>query len=194
MHVLTVAAMLVMIAACEPGDGPPATTPDAPPLADAALADAEPFVCSTGMPVAPAGPACLALGLSPLQGRTPFGDLDLALAYFGAGDCLTISQATIGWVGACQEQLAVQFSYPVTTDGTRRRVVGAFDSDARVELRPLDDAPRTTVTKIHVDVTSWEEGMGVHTIDITVTFTDASFAVGPMHIQGTFCDWPFYLC
>jgi hypothetical protein len=192
MHVRTVAAILVMLAACDSSDG--RVTPDAPQLADAAPIDVEPFSCTAGMPVAPAGPACLALAPATLQGGTPFGDLDEALAYVGAGDCIDHATATVQWVGACQEQLVLQFPYPVTTDGARRRVVGSFDVTARMELRPVDQAPRSTTTKVHVDVTSWEEGNGVHTIDITVAFTDGAFTVLPVHIQGTFCDWPYYLC
>ena len=187
-----VVAMLVTLAACDSSDG--RVMPDAPQLADAALIDAEPFVCTTGMPVVPAGPACLALAPVTFEGATPFGDLDVALAYFGAGDCIDHATATIGWVGGCQEQLSVQFPYPVTTDGARRRVVGSFDVTARVELRPAGEAPRSTTTTVHVDVTSWEEGNGVHTIDITVAFTNGAFTVPPVHIQGTFCDWPYYLC
>ena len=103
--------------------------------------------------------------------------------------------ATISWVGACQEQVVLQFPYPTTSDGMKRRVATSFDpSWVRFELRPFQEAARDVTTSIHVDVVNWQEGDGVHSIDITVSFTDPSFALPPLHIQGTFCDWPFYLC
>ena len=188
--------MLVMIAACDSSDG--IVVPDAPPIADAPRPDAEPFVCTaTTPPVITPGPACLALSPASLRGPTPFGDLAVDLSYVGAGDCLTISTATISWVGSCQEEVVLQFPYPVTADGTtnKRRVTTSFDPHwARFELRPFQGAARDATTSIHVDVANWQEGDGVHTIDITVTFTDPAFALPPVHIEGTFCDWPYYLC
>lgn len=196
MHVRPIAAMLVMLAACDPSDG--SVAPDAPPMlvGDAPHADAEPFMCAAdAAPAITPGPACLALAPVSLQGATPLGDLAAELSYFGAGDCIDHASATIAFVGACEEQVLVQFSYPVTTDGAKRRVATSFDPTwARVELRPVGAAARDATTSIHVDVTNWQEGDGVHSIDITVTFTDAAFALPPLHVQGTFCDWPYYVC
>lgn len=186
--------MLVMIAACDSSDG--SMVPDAPPPpADAREVDSDPFICQTTMaPVAPA-PACLALAPASLQGSTPFGDLDVDLSYFGAGDCITISHATIQWVGQCQEEVTLQFSYPVTSDSSAKRsVMGSFDEDASIELRAYGEAPRRRLTNVHVDVTQWQEGDGVHSIDMTLTITDPAFTIAPLHIAGTFCDWPYYLC
>ena len=47
---------------------------------------------------------------------------------------------------------------------------------------------------VHVDVTTWQEGQDMHDIDITVTVTDAAYGLAPLRVQGTFCDWPYYLC
>ena len=168
---------------------------DAPPTgvdAPIVVMDA-PFAC---MPVAPVAPpaACLALAPSTLRGATPFGNLDVALDYFGAGDCITISAAHIQWTGACGEQLRVQFSYPVTSTANGRRVTTNFDTDARFEFKPPGLALHEHVTTIHVDVTQWQEGQGVHDIDITLTVTDPAYTLAPLHISGTFCDWPYYLC
>ncbi|HUS28801.1 MAG TPA: hypothetical protein VMZ53_09830 [Kofleriaceae bacterium] len=191
MHVRTFAAMLVMIAACDAADD--GVMPDAPSI-DAPLPDSDPFVCMTTARTA--GPACLALTPSHLGGVTPFGNLDVDLAYVGAGDCISHSRATIQWIGACQEELVLQFPYPTMSDSTAKRfVTGSFDPTwATVELRAYGEPPRRRDSSVHVDVTDWREGDGVHSIDITVTFTDPGFAIAPMHIAGTFCDWPYYLC
>src|SRR5690606_10214611 len=113
----------------------------------------------------------------------------------GASDCVTISQATLSWLGACGEQLDVQFSYPVTQGATGREVTGSFDADARFTFRaPGLDAQ--TQGAIRVDVVTWTEDAadGTHDIDITVTFVDDAFSLGPVRIHGTFCDWPLTLC
>jgi hypothetical protein len=147
------------------------------------------------VPVAPAaGPTCLALGAATLAGTTPLGAVDVALDYFGAGDCITSSRATIGLLGACGEAVSLQFSYPVTFDGESRLVEASFDATARFTLEPQGEAPRDQTTTIHVEVTKWQEGQGVHELDVVVTVTDPTFALAPLHIAGTFCDWPFYLC
>jgi hypothetical protein len=197
------AALAALLCACDSNDGN-AVLADAPTTIDAPITIMDaPFAC---MPVAPAAPpasptptagppaACLALAPSTLRGATPFGDLDLALDYFGAGDCITISGANIQWTGACGEQLRVQFSYPVTSTTSGRRVTTNFDTDARFEFKPPGMAPREHVTTIHVDVTQWQEGQAMHDIDITLTITDPAYALPPLHIIGTFCDWPFYVC
>src|SRR5689334_6078621 len=108
------------------------------PMVDALVADASvepkdaPYTCTPLAPVEHAPAAdCLVLAPAPLQGTTPFGALDVAIDYFGAGDCLTISQATVHWTGACGEQLRLAFSYPVSTDGAARTVTQSFDTDAR---------------------------------------------------------------
>jgi hypothetical protein len=189
-RVVLVAALL---GACDSKDGN-APPPDAPATSDSSIAVKDaPFTC---MPVAPATPpaACLALAPSTLRGTTPFGDLDVTLDYFGAGDCITISGAHITWTGACGEQLNVLFSYPVHETGSGRYVTGSFDTDARFEFKPPGMTPREHLTTIHVDVTKWQEGQDVHDIDIMVTVTDAAYSLPPLHISGTFCDWPYYLC
>jgi hypothetical protein len=187
------ALLFAFLAACDSSDGPTHTTPDASPAIDMAVGPKDaPFSC---MPVVPGPPAaCLALAPSTLQGATPFGDLDVGLDYFGAGDCITISHATIEWTGACGEKLQLSFSYPVVDTGSGREVTGSFDTDARFEFRPPAMAPRDEVTTVHVDVVKWKEGQGVHDIDITVTVTDTRYALAPFHVMGTFCDWPYYLC
>jgi hypothetical protein len=193
-RIAATAAMVVMIGACDARDG--GVVPDAPPIVDAPRPDAEPFICmATGDPTITPGPACLALAPVSLQGSTPFGELDVDLAYFAAGDCIDHAMATIAWIGACQEQVLLQFPYPTTSDGMKRRVATSFDpSSARFELRPFQEAARDVTTSIHVDVVNWQEGDGVHSIDITVSFTDPSFMLPPLHIAGTFCDWPYYVC
>jgi hypothetical protein len=163
-------------------------------VVDAATARDAPFTC---VPIAPReapGPACLALAPGTLQGDTPFGRLDVALDYFGAGDCVSISQASIAWTGACGEQLRLAFSYPVDASQTLRRVTQSFDRDATFFFTPPGMAMRQARTTIHVDVTKWQEGTGAHDIDITVSVTDSKFALAPMRIAGTFCDWPYYIC
>jgi hypothetical protein len=165
-------AVLVLVG-CDRDDGD-AAVPDARTDGSAAVMDA-PFSCMPVAPVAP-GPACL------------------ALADFGAGDCITISSAHVTWTGACGEQLTAQFSYPVVETGSGRRVTGSFDTDARLELRPPGMAAREDVVAVHVDVTTWQEGQDMHDIDITLTITDARYALPPLRITGTFCDWPYYLC
>ncbi len=182
--------VVLVFAAC--GDDGDAAVPDARADGSAAVVDA-PFSCMPVAPVAP-GPACLALAPSQLHGTTPFGELDLALDNFGAGDCITISAAHVTWTGACGEQLTAQFSYPVVETGSGRRVSGSFDADARVEFRPPGMPAREDVVAVHVDVTTWQEGQDVHDIDITLTISDARYALPPLRIAGTFCDWPYYLC
>ena len=74
-------------------------------------------------------------------------------------------------------------------------MTGSFDpSWARFELCVPDETPREVMTTVHVDVTTWQEGDGVHTIDMTVTITDPAFTLPPLHVQGTFCDWPYFVC
>ncbi len=163
--------------------------------ADAALTgeDAR-FECVPAAPVI-AGPTCLALGGADLTGTTPFGPLAVNLDYFGAGDCITISRATIHLRGACGEAVSLQFSYPVTSGSdARRRVETSFNATARFTLQPLEHAAREIVTMIHVEVAEWQEGDGTHDIDIVVTVTDPMFSLEPLHVKGTFCDWPYQLC
>jgi hypothetical protein len=190
---MKVAAMLALavLGACGDDDG--VAQPDAPTVDAPITVKDAPFSC---MPVAPVAPpaACLALAPSTLQGKTPFGNVDVALDYFGAGDCITISHARISWTGTCGEKLAVGFSYPVTDTGSGRQVTGSFDTDARFEFQPPGLAPVEDVTTIHVDVTQWHEGQDMHDIDITVTVTGAGYMLQPLRISGTFCDWPYYLC
>ena len=185
-RVLLLAALL---GACD-GD---AATPDAPSSdASTTVMDA-PFTCT---PVAPHGPppACLALAPSTLRGATPFGNLDLAIDYFGAGDCITISAAHLHWTGACGEELRMRFSYPVTSGSEGRSVTGSFDRDAYVEFKAPGVSAFERVTQIHVDVALWQENTDTHDIDITITFADAAYAVGPLRVAGTFCDWDSLLC
>lgn len=159
--------------------------------------DVGPYKCSPDAPApAPAPPAaCLVLETGSIAGATPFGRLYAELEYFGAGDCITISQAVISLRGACDELVWLQFSYPVTSDSTaKRRVETSFDATARFTLEPPGEARREQVTMIHVDVTQWQEGLDVHDIDIVVTVTDPLFSLSPLHVKGTFCDWPYYLC
>jgi hypothetical protein len=187
--------MIVALAACD-ADGNNAV-PDAPASvthdADTTVRDA-PYTCTPIAPRAP-GPACLALAPAPLQGATPFGDLDLALTSFAAADCITISIATITWTGACGEQLIVQFSYPVhATESGKRRVTTSFDRDARFMFRPPGMAMREDVATVHVDVTTWQEGQDLHDLDITLTVTDPAYTLPPLRMAGTFCEWASLLC
>jgi hypothetical protein len=183
----------LLFGACDPAH-PNEPAVDAAVAVDAETTKDAPFMCAPIAPRTTPGPACLALTPGALQGDTPFGRLDVALDYFGAGDCITISQASIGWTGACGEQLRLTFSYPVTSDGAQRRVTQSFDADARFELTPPGMAMRHDTTAVHVDVTKWQEGNGTHDIDITVSVTDSKYAVAPWRVHGTFCDWPYYLC
>jgi hypothetical protein len=41
---------------------------------------------------------------------------------------------------------------------------------------------------------TWQEGDGLHDIDITVTVLDVAYALPPVRIAGTFCDWASLLC
>lgn len=185
--------VLALLGACDSDDNG-AAVPDAPsvtPDASATVMDA-PFQC---MPVAPGPPpACLALAASTLRGGTPFGELDVALDYFGAGDCITISAARLAWTGACGERLELSFSYPVEQTGSGRVVTGSFDTDARFTFRPPGMTPHEDVTTVHVDVTTWKEGMDIHDVDLTITVTDPAYTLAPLRVAGTFCDWPYYLC
>jgi hypothetical protein len=188
---------VLALAACGDDDGPsgPGSTLDAAAIVDAVRFKDAAYQCTPAAPPPP-GPACLALDPSTLTGTTPLGTLDVDLVRFLAGDCVTISHAYIIWTGACGELARLHFSYPVTSDATGKRFVpaGSFDTDASFELEPPGAAMVKDLTTIHVDVTKWQEGDGVHDIDITVTFTDESYSVPPHHVQGTFCDWPYYLC
>lgn len=178
MRVLVAAVALV--AGCGE-DEPAVLPPDAPlPAPDA------PFECTP----ATEGPVCLALAPARFSGSTPLGTLAADLAYAGAGDCITISQAVLSSVGACGEQVSLRFPYPVRSgaDG-KRYVASSFDTDATLQLSTFED-----VTTIHVDVVVWQEGEGAHDIDITVTFTEPGYTVTPIHVQGTFCDWAYWLC
>ena len=188
-----IGVLMLVLGACE-SDRDTGATPDAP-LADAATEPMDaPYVClpvSQGPP-----PACLALGPADLQGSTPFGTLDVGLQAFGAGDCVTISSATISWRGACGEELTAQFPYPVTNSTSGRAVTTSFDTEARFTFEAPDAEPRVHVTTIHVDVALWQEheSTGTHDLDITMTVSDPAYAIGSIHVQGTFCDWPYYLC
>jgi hypothetical protein len=185
----------LLFGACDPAHtNEPAV--DARVVVDTVAVQDAPFMCTPIAPRVAPGAACLALMPGSLQGDTPFGRLDVGLDYFGAGDCITISNATIGWTGSCGEQLRLTFGYPVTSDpdGTHRRVTQSFDADARFELTPPGMAMRVHTTMIHVAVTHWQEGTGTHDIDITVNVTDSKYAVAPWRVHGTFCDWPYYLC
>jgi hypothetical protein len=194
MHLAgTAIVMLGLLAACgddDSGSGMGFTGDaaiDAPRFLDA------PFQCAPVVPATP--PACLALDAATFQGTTPMGTLDADLDYFGAGDCITITRAYIRWTGACGETIGLGFSYPVHSAADNKRYVNtSFDTDARLELDPPDDSPVEDVTRIHVDVVTWQEGEGVHDIDITVSFTEAGYSVAPIHVKGTFCDWPYYVC
>jgi hypothetical protein len=144
---------------------------------------------------AAAAQACLALSPAALVGDTPFGAVDASLAYFGSGDCLTISHAVVSWRSACGDDLTLEFSYPVTMDGTKRHVPpGSFDRVASFAVQPPGGARHTDTTMVHVDVVTWQEGDGTHTVDITVSVTDPAYNLAPIHLEGTFCDWPYYLC
>lgn len=156
--------------------------------------DADPFMCTPVAP--PPGGLCPLLPAEMFAGTTPFGTLDLELDYFGAGDCITISQATIGLLGSCGEELSIQFSYPVKSGSGGGRYVeaGPFDRDARFQLRPFGKPPADMTAPIHVEVTTWQEGASLHDIDIVVTFTGTGFSVPPLHVHGQFCDWPYLLC
>jgi hypothetical protein len=158
---------------------------------------------STPSPDAPAActqvargpqPACMALQAAQLQGESPYGVLDLELGYFGAGDCVTIANATVLLHGACGEELTVRFPYPVVQEAGARRVPTSFDADAAFSLRVPGQASAQTTGAVHVEVRTWQEQADAHDIDVTLTITDAAFAVAPLHIQGTFCDWPYYIC
>lgn len=191
MQMGIVLLLAALLGACDSSDGS-AVRADAPIDTSMAVTDA-PYSCMPVDPIAlPA--ACLALEASTLRGMTPFGAVDVALDYFGSGDCITISAAQLSWTGACGEQLHLQFPYPVVATGSGRRVTGSFDSDARFEYRPPGMPPREDATTVHVDVAQWQEGQGVHDIDILITITDADYALAPIHVAGTFCDWPYYVC
>lgn len=158
-------------------------------------ADAREDAAGACVPPVPEPPAaCLALGAAELRGATPFGALDLDLVHFGAGDCITISSATIRFTGACGETLLVQFPYPVTMTSDHRIVTTSFDTDARLWFQPAGAAASDTVARARVEVVHWREGETTHDIDISLTILDERFSVSPVRIQGTFCDWPYYLC
>ena len=193
MRALLLAALLC---ACDSGpDGPTQQPPDAPVTFDAHQPMDAPFTCMTIAPRAALAEACLALDPGSLQGATPFGNLDVALDYFGSGDCITKSQASIHWTGNCLEELSLGFSYPVVTGMNGREVNHSFDAQARFTFQPPGMAMRAATTMVHVDVVKWQEGQaGVHDIDITVTITDPLYSVMPIRVHGTFCDWPYYVC
>jgi hypothetical protein len=184
----------LLLGACDP------THTNEPPvdarsvLVDSVAVRDTPFMCAPIAPRLAPGAACLALTPGAFQGDTPFGRLDVALDYFGAGDCITISSASIGWTGACGEQLRIAFPYPVDSLNNRRRVTQSFDTDARFEFTPPGMAMRVDTAKIHVEVAQWQEGDGTHDIDVTVNVIDSRYAVAPWRVVGTFCDWPYYLC
>jgi len=140
--------------------------------------------------------AGLVLAPAPLQGTTPWGNLDLALDYVGAGDCLTITHAVFAWRGMNGAVMNIEFPYPVKVeqDGSRYVTAGTFDEDARVTWTAPNAAPVDTVAAVRIDVTTWHEGRPTHSIDVTFSMLDSRFTLAPMHITGTFCDWWYYLC
>jgi hypothetical protein len=184
--------LATLLGACDSDDGD-AARPDAPTKDASTTVKDAPFAC---MPVAPHGPpaACLALAPSTIRGATPFGNLDLTLDDFGAGDCITISAAHLRWTGACGEELRMRFSYPVTVGSEGRMVMGSFDRDASVEFKAPGVSAYERVTQIHVDVVTWQEGQDTHDIDITINFVDPAYAIGALRVSGTFCDWRHLLC
>jgi hypothetical protein len=167
--------------------------PDAGSI-DSALTSIDGASCSTAD--AGVAQACLSLAPTVLRGSTPFGVVDGALTYFGSGDCLTITHATIGWRSACGDELSLSFSYPVRADSNNKRHVdpGSYDAAATFAVEPPGGGYHYDTTMVHVDVVTWQEGDGLHTVDITVGVTDSRYGLAPVHIQGTFCDWPYYLC
>jgi len=186
------AITVALLAACGDDDSGTGFTADA--AVDASPYRDAPYQCMPLGPGAPA-PACLALDPASFQGATALGTFDADLEYFGAGDCITISRAVISWRGACGETVSLGFSYPVHSHPDASRYVDtSFDADARLELDPPDATYSEDLTRVHVDVVKWEEGEGVHEIDITVSFLEAGYSVAPIHVKGTFCDWPYYLC
>ena len=137
------------------------------------------------------------LAPEPMQGSSPFGDLDLRVADFGVTDCIEISRADLILEGPAGDSLAVNFSYPVDIDDDGLRFVGtSFDEAAGFRYTPASGQPGEEQTyMIRVDVTTWQERARIpHDIDITVTITDPSFAVEPVQVSGTFCKWQSLLC
>jgi hypothetical protein len=191
MRLLWVA--LALVVGCDDSDGPSVVADVG--LDSAEALDAPVYQCRPPDPIAP-GPTCLALETGGFTGTSPLGIHETYLANVFAGDCITISQASFVFTGACGELVRLQFSYPVMAGANSKRFIapGGFDRDARLELEALDRAIASTVAKVHVDVTSWQEGDGVHDIDITITFPDAGYAIAPVHVKGTFCDWAYHLC
>lgn len=186
--------LLVLLVLVGCGSSERSHAPDAGPIDSDPVTQIDGASCNTAD--AGVAQACLALDPAPLRGSTPFGAVDGALAYFGSGDCLTISHATISWRSACGDDLSLSFSYPVQADSTNKRHVapGSFDQPATFAVQPPSGGYHYMTTMVHVDVVTWQEGDGIHTVDITVTVTDPAYNVAPIHIQGTFCDWPYYLC
>jgi len=184
--------LLAFVIACDDTEGP-IVAADA--SVDVTSSDASGYQCRPPDPVAP-GPTCLALETGGLIGMSPLGNHETYVQYAGAGDCITISYATFSFTGACGETVRLQFAYPVMsgTNGKRFVAPGGFDREARFELEAPDLSPQNVVATVHVDVVEWQEGDGAHDIDITITFTDPDFAIAPVHVKGTFCDWPYLLC
>jgi hypothetical protein len=141
---------------------------------------------------------CPALDLAPeeLRGDSPFGDLDLRVATFGVGDCIEVSRADLTLEGPAGDSLNVNFTYPVEVDNSGLRFVAmSFDAAAGFRYTPATGPDEEGTYMVHVDVASWQERAPIpHDIDITVTITDAAFAVEPLLVSGTFCKWVSLLC
>lgn len=180
---------------CDESDGP-SVVGDA--AIDTSTNDAPAYQCAPPFVAEPPGPpACLDLDLVSLEGTSPLGiHHEMYLQYVGAGDCITLSQATLTFVGACTETMTVQFSYPVTAGANNKRYVppGGFDRMARVRFTAPDVPGAETTASVHVDVVQWQEGDGVHDIDISLSFTEPGWSIAPIRAKGSFCEWPYQLC
>jgi hypothetical protein len=194
----SISALLALVA-CNADDGRMQTidAPPSNPQIDARLFQDASFVCQPiGPASAPPASPCLALTPTALRGPTPFGNLDVQLEHFGAGDCISHAQATVVWRGTCGEELVLRFPYPTSVNTTtgKRQVAQSFDNDARFEFRAPGFAASDDLSRVHVEVTTWQEGDSIHELDITVSILEDAYAVGPLRVAGTFCDWPYYVC
>lgn len=141
--------------------------------------------------------ACDAMQPASWSGETPWGTLDATVERFGAGDCITTSQATVTLGTAAGDALLVDFPYPVEATTAGRVVKGSFDEQANVSWQPVSGGKQSATAAVHVAVNVWAEHGGDpqgHEIDATLTFTDPAFGSAPISLVGRFCRWDHLVC
>jgi hypothetical protein len=141
---------------------------------------------------------CMALWPEPFMGTTPFGNLYLTVDRVAMSDCITTTQAHIGFKGEGDERMDVYFSYPVSAGANGMRYVSsnAFDVRARVEYT-RQGATSMDETWVHMDVASWKEvESGPHEIEALFTIDDPErdYPYRPTLLRGTFCHWAYLTC